>query len=169
MKTFHFPAGDLIIDHGHTRLAFRDLQLHISERPREEVGSLSSDFINGRWQVEGQLSIDSPASQGRLRPGMQGLLRLVAPDGRHTRMPLLLTEMKSITNSPAGPGMRTYCWAFLVLARPAVDAHRLFPAPLQDLPEGEITVEELVTLLGGDADDPGRTSVRINSEGGFQI
>jgi hypothetical protein len=172
MPHFTFTHADLFIERGHTRLPVTkaDLEVVVHDVPKRPAGMKGSDLINGKYEVTGELAIEFPSSQNRLRPGMEGVLRVPAPDGRVTRLPVLVLNMGDIEPSPRGVGYRIYHWPFLALARPAVDAHRLLPTPDRtplNVPNGEITLEELLYQLGGEEAKAGLPAVRLNSEGGF--
>jgi|GEM_PF-6311370 len=173
MPQFSFKNVDLVIERGNTRLPVAEALLEVKVHEVAELpgGSKGSDLINGKYEVTGDLAIEFPASQNRLRPGMEGVVRITAPDGRITRLPVLVLGMGEIKASPRGPGYRLYHWQVLGLARPAVDSVRLLPArstsPV-NLPSGEVSLEELIYQLGGSSGAPSDLKVRLNNEGGFQ-
>jgi hypothetical protein len=173
MPRFSFKNVDLVIERGNTRLPVAEAQLEVKVHDVAELpsGIKGSDLINGKYEVTGDLEIEFPASQNRLRPGMEGVLRITAPDGRITRLPVLILGMGEIKASPRGPGFRLYHWPVLGLARPAVDSVRLIPAtsaaPL-NLPSGEVSLEELIYQLAGSGAAQVEPTVRLNTEGGFE-
>jgi hypothetical protein len=161
MPSFSFTTGELHLPH--TRLPVKDIRLDVvvGSDPKEAAPAVVSEFLNGSLRVTGELALDCAPGGCKLRPGLQALLTLPAPDGRATRLSALLIETVAIT-APA-PGLRTYRWAFLVTARPAADPLRLFPGP-----EAEVSLEELLQQLGVDRSAVTSSAVRFTSEGGFQ-
>jgi hypothetical protein len=122
------------------------------------------EFLSGRIQVSGEFAHECAPSASPFRPGMQAELKVAGPDGAFCRLPVLLTATLAI--QPVNPKLRRYRWAYLVPARPSADPLQLFPAPPggQRL-AGEVTLEELLTLLGGEGGSA--TAVQFTSEGGF--
>jgi hypothetical protein len=172
MPQFTFKNADLVIERGHTRIpvALAQLDVKVHDVPELPAGMKGSDLINGKYEVSGELAIEFPSSQNRLRPGMEGVLRITAPDSRITRLPVLVLTMGDIKPSPRGVGFRIYHWPILGLGRPGVDAHRLLPTPDArpvNIPNGEMSLDELLYQLGGTDAKSAGPSVILNSEGGF--
>jgi hypothetical protein len=184
MPHYTFPAGELTAEHKRSAVHDIDLDVTLHEAPELRAGP---EFLNGSIQVCGELGIDCAPAENRLRPGMLAMLTLAAPDGRYTRLTVLLTGLLGVT-APAAQ-RRVYRWGFLVPARPSADPTGLFrrpgdpppPPPLTGWPvkirpavpvltadpaAREVSLEELLSQLGGDGET---TAVRFTSEGGFEV
>lgn len=170
MPHFTFPTAELSAEH--KRSPVRDVVLQV-EMPENQ-----SDL-----QVTGELAVDLINMENRLRLGQMVEIKLTAPDGRFTRLAVLLIELKGI-EAPA-PKQRVYRWAFLVPVKPGHDPQGMFrrpgepepqplrpptpmsprPATLKEDPTAqEISLGELLTQMGADASS---TEVKFTSEGGF--
>ena len=174
MPHFTFTAAELTAEH--KRSPVRDVVLQVE--PQE--GDVP--------QVTGELAMDLVNMENKLRLGQVVELKLTAPDGRFTRVAVLLIELKGI-DAPA-PKQRTYRWAFLVPVRPGHDPQGIFrradepapeqpwhqqpfapwdtsprPATLGDDPQAqEISLADLLTHLGSSTSE---ASLKFTSEGGI--
>ena len=170
MPHFTFPTAELTAEH--KRSPVRDVVLQV------EVPEKQSDL-----QVTGELAVDLINMENRLRLGQMADLKLTAPDGRFTRLVVLLIELKGI-ETPA-PRHRVYRWAFLVPVTPGHDPQGIFRRPGEPMPEPprpptptpprpatlkndptaqEVSLGELLSQMGAAASS---NEVKFTSEGGL--
>lgn len=149
-----------------------DVRLEVLTRPEvpRPAHGPKSDFLNGRIEVTGTLALECKPGENPVRPGMLGMVLVTGPDRRLTRLPSVFLDKPDI--SVPAPGLRTYGWSFLLVAAPTSDPQHLiprFPGDFGVLPEGEISLADLLKHYDGELDPLARTAVQFNSEGGFEL
>jgi hypothetical protein len=155
-----FASATFVVGEGQARRTgmARDVALTVEQAPPGAPPRVGSPFLNGQLRAEGVFFEECRPNNSLLAAGREAVLRLVE-QGHWSLVSVLIVKLGEI-RSPA-PGQRLYEWSFLVTGKPR-DALRLFSTA----GEGELSLEDLLGLLGTGAGDEG-TSVTFDAEGGI--
>jgi hypothetical protein len=122
--------------------------------------SIQNPALNGKLNITGSFDIHCTPNKCPVLRGRQGLLK-VHLENKFSMLLCLFLDCPEITTP--GPFRRRYKWLFGGIQRPLHDQIGFVP----DL-TGEVTIDELLELLGASRQEMEKSACKFNSEGGFQ-
>jgi len=130
--------------------------LDITINAAPTLPNVANPALNGKYAIKGIFDYECCPGQCPMREGKTGTLKL-SHEGKFTILPIFFIERLQVVPLP---NRRRHTWYFGGLV-PTIDQLDFLPT------QEEITLDELIGLLGASRDMMEEMSVQFTSEGGF--